>query len=215
VRHFLVYVDDSGNEDVGLLFTAVVVAADAWAGVLRYWKQTRREFADDPELRLPTSFELHSLPFLGRRPLKEYRKRVERRSAVIDTSLPEDPHLAGVVTARAQVELADLALQTAMRAAATAGRSVREIAVVVDGTPSARTLYYRTAHRALDLGQRRIVEDEVIRDSRESHFIQMADICAHCAHALLKGRPGRYLRLAPIVCTATGRPATAEDPGFY
>lgn len=248
MRHYLVYVDDSGNEEHG-------------------------------------------------------------RDAIINNPLPSDPALATVAVARAQVELADLALRTAVKAAASAQQTPADIArsarlpvqdirdwvegerdlhqlasvpclqesntaqtrrglifdrcvdqvaalpgvavltaydastsgeaksdlygrllaavntwlvaddasgtIVVDGTPSARTLYYRTAHRGLDLQQRRILEDEVIRDSSESHFIQIADVCAYCAYLHLKGKPGRYLRLGPVLKTRTGDAATTVDAGFF
>lgn len=87
--------------------------------------------------------------------------------------------------------------------------------VIVDGTPSARTLYYREAHRALKLATRRILEDEVIRDSSESHFIQMADIVAHSAHRLLTGHPANYLQFARVVVTPDGAQPSPEAPGFF
>lgn len=45
---------------------------------------------------------------------------------------------------------------------------------------------YRQVHRELAITTRRIIEDEVLRDSAESHFIQMADACAYAAFFYLK-----------------------------
>ena len=88
--------------------------------------------------------------------------------------------------------------------------------VIVDGTPSARTLYYRDAHRGLDLVSRRILEDEVLRDSSESHFIQMADICAHSAFGLRQRKSDeRYVRLKDVIITADGNAVSNDNPGFY
>ena len=87
--------------------------------------------------------------------------------------------------------------------------------VVVDGTPSARTQYYRDAHRELELADRRVLEDEILRDSSESHFIQMADICAHSAFGLRQHKPERYVRLMRVVHTASGETMSSANPGFF
>ncbi len=55
----------------------------------------------------------------------------------------------------------------------------------------------------------------VLRDSSESHFIQMADICAHSAFGLRQTKPNRYLRLDRVVATADGVPFGAANPGFH
>jgi hypothetical protein len=304
---FLIYVDDSGNETHGVVFSAVVLEASSWADALGCWTRLRRELVAQP-YELPTFFEIHSQGFLSVRPLKELRKDWERREKILAARSP-DPVLESVALARAQVELADVALGRAIEAAAAAGRTVHDVAaaarlpqqdvkdriarrdepsalaerpclretsgagtlrreifgkclaqlarmpsvrvftaatngstgeakaalygcllravddwlrqadalgtVIVDGTPSARTLYYREAHRALALETRRILEDEVIRDSAESHFIQMADIAAHTAHRLRMGEPADYLQLADVIVTSHGGVPTAADPGFF
>lgn len=305
---FMIYVDDSGNEDHGVLFSAVLLPADCWAQALGHWLDLRDELAAAPH-ELPTFFEIHSQPFLSARPLKPMRKATERRQAIL---APEqaDAALQNVALARAQVELSDLVLTSSLQSARAAGKTVQEIAsaaripqqdvadrltagfrepgilahipclaesgngrtrrraifdrcvtqlaalpgvriltaatressgdakaelygrlltavdewladcgswgtVVVDGTPSARTLYYRQAHRSLTRSSRRILEDEVVRDSAESHFIQMADIVAFCAHLLRQGQATRYLQLAEIAITPDGNRPTEIDPGFF
>lgn len=305
---FLVYVDDSGNEDHGVLFSAVLLPADCWAKALGHWLSLRQELAEGAD-QLPSFFEIHSQPFLSARPLKPLRKAMQRRQLILAPG-QADASLQSVALARAQVELSDLALTSSLQSARAAGKTVQEIAaaarlpqqdvddrlsagfrdpgvleqipclaesgnsrkqriaifdkcvtqigalpgvrvltaattassgdakselygclltavdswlaecgswgtVVVDGTPSARTLYYRQAHRSLTRSSRRILEDEVVRDSSESHFIQMADIVAFCAHQLRQGNPARYLRLAQIAITPDRERPTAAEPGFF
>ena len=303
---YLIYVDDSGNEEHGVLFSAVMLPAECWSSALGYWIALRRELANGPG-GLPTFVEIHSQPFLSLRPLKPLRKSLERQAQVLAPSQPNDV-LQSVALARAQIELTDLSLTASVRAAQAAGETMQNIAaaarlpqqdvedrladrdlsalrslpclhetsggrtlraqifercvdqiaalpgvhlmtaatsatsgdakttlygellgavdewlagrdswgtVVVDGTPSARTLYYRQAHRALTRATRRILEDEVIRDSSESHFIQMADIVAYCAHEFRLGRQARYLKLAERVLTPSCHPPSGADPGFF
>ena len=304
---YLIYIDDSGNEKVGTIFSAVVFASSAWTQALDYWIGLRRELAEPP-CGLPSFFEIHSHSFVSLRPLKETRKDFERREKIL-AARADDPVLQSVALARAQIELGEVALSRSIEAAIAAGRRVDQVSavarvpeqdvedrlsgrddpgvleklavlaetggarslrfkafqkcvdqipalpsvriftahtegssgldrtalysrlltaldqwlaekegwgvVIVDGTPSARTLYYREAHRALKLATRRILEDEVIRDSSESHFIQMADIVAHSAHRLLTGHPANYLQFAKVVVTPDGAEPSPEAPGFF
>ncbi len=105
---YVIYVDDSGNEEHGVLFSAVLLPADCWSDALGNWIGLRRELADEPH-KLPTFFELHSQPFLSKRPLKPLRKASERREVQLAPS-QGDPVLQNVALARAQVELSDLVL---------------------------------------------------------------------------------------------------------
>lgn len=304
---FLIYVDDSGNEDIGTLFSAVIVPADSWSTALDYWLGLRNELLSD--FQLPIGFELHARPFLSLQPMQEVDAAQKKRDAILGPkSRDPDSILGAVGLARAQIELSEVGLTNAIRAADAAGRDVSAIAraarlaqedvrealeraydpnrlegveclretagsrttrreifgrlvqqlvnlpdvqvatcfttettgeakirlyehllevlnhwlaeadawgvVIVDGTPSARTLFYRAAHRDLDIGERRILEDEVVRDSRESHFIQMADIAAHCAFMWLKGDHAHYLNLAQVV-HHPGTPPSATEHGFF
>lgn len=59
-----------------------------------------------------------------------------------------------------------------------------------DGTDPAKESELRASHRRLDAHTRRILEDVVPRDSKHSHFIQMADVCAHAALRALRGEEG-------------------------
>jgi hypothetical protein len=305
-RHTIIYVDDSGDDKVGSSMTAVLIPAERWATCLGYWTKLRSELED--RHGLPRHFEIHSNAFLSAHPLKDEHKLRGRRSDII-MHREADALLDMIALARAQVELADVALDHALAAGVKSGRPLKELAaaahlngpdvvnrlerarsieefqeiacltetgsgrrtrrkiynqlldqinalpevtvitvtaedggkgtmsriyahlltvidevlaaeerwgtVVVDGTPSARTIYYRDAHRNLDLGDRRILEDEVLRDSSESHFIQMADICAHSAFGVRQGDTERYRRLKDVVRTADGEPLGDDNPGFF
>jgi len=304
VVSYLIYVDDSGDEEIGDLFSALIIPGRRWSEMLTYWRKLREEL--ERSNGLPPKFELHARSFLSYRPTKELTKEEQRRQRIFE-SRHADPALHAVALARAQIELGDLTLTASLRAARDAGRSDRDIAsvarmpesdvrdrlgggtdvrrlreldcmaenptgrdararmfercvdqlarlpdleivtvytpvrtgptkaalygdlltlindwlaerdavgtVVVDGTPSARTLYYREAHRKLELATRRILEDEILRDSRESHFIQMADIAAYCAYQALRGRPDWYLRLSSAIRGPRDVPPSAEDLG--
>jgi hypothetical protein len=307
-EHFYIYVDDSGDEKNGALFSAVVVSAERWRETLGYWLGLRQQLAAD--YGLPTFFEIHSVGFLSARTLKELTKNYERRETIMNAPTDQDAVLHGVALARAGIELADLQLTRAIEAAHAAERSIQNIAtaarmaqqdvesriahhrrepsvlseiaclqagqsarskrtkifqlcvdqlrqtaglkictvttsessgearaalyghllatidawlagqdawgsVFVDGSPSARTLYYRDAHRALEIATRRILEDEVVRESSESQFIQMADIIAYCAHRARQGQTGHYVCMGASMITPTQTPVTATDLGFF
>lgn len=304
-EHTFVYVDDSGDDAIGVSMSALLLPAENWATCLTYWTGLRAEL--EKAYELPKFFEIHSNAFLSAQPLKDVKAATTRQSVILGTRLV-DPALDAIALARAQLELADLTLNQALAAAAAAGKDPKEVSsaarlnapdvesrlqqarslaefekvpclsnadgarttrrkiykqlldqinafpgvrvltvcatdgkkgtsarvyayllatinellavegrwgtVVVDGTPSARTSYYREAHRELELDDRRILEDEVLRDSSESHFIQMADICAHSAFGLRQGERDRYMRLSEVVHTASGELMTPEKPGF-
>jgi hypothetical protein len=60
--------------------------------------------------------------------------------------------------------------------------------VFMDGDGSDPT--YRTAHRALKLDQRRVIEDAIYLDSKHTQLEQMADLVAWSAYASLDRHPG-------------------------
>jgi hypothetical protein len=306
-KHAFIYVDDSGDDEIGVSMSALLLPAEEWSTCLGYWTETRTELQE--RYGLPKHFEIHSNAFLSAHPLKDLRARAAKQASVL-ASREEDPVLDAIAIARAQLELSDLALDRALAVAESAGKTMLEISsaarlnapdvfdrlgrsrsipefesieclsgtpgsrttrrkiynqlldqinslpgaqvvtvcandgkkgtmgrvyeellrivgellvkderwgtVVVDGTPSARTAYYRDAHRNLELGARRILEDEVLRDSSESHFIQMADICAHSAFGLRQGKGDeRYLRLKRVIVTADGEEVGPGNHGFF
>jgi len=308
-KHTFVYVDDSGDDEIGASMSALLLPAEQWSTCLKYWTRLREQL--DTEFGLPKYFEIHSNAFLSAHPLKDLQAAAARRIDILSSRIEAEPALDTIALARAQLELADVALDQALAAAFQSGRKLREISsaarmnapdvndrlqrgrslaafakieclaetpggrrkrtkiynqlldqinafpgakvitvcaddgtkgamsrvyaellkviedllfgedrwgtVIVDGTPSARTQYYRDAHRGLDLTNRRILEDEVLRDSSESHFIQMADICAHSAFGVRqqKAHGERYLRLKDVIITADGNGVSASNPGFY
>lgn len=307
--HTFIYVDDSGNDEIGVSLTGLLLDAEHWSTCLGYWMALRQRL--ESQDGLPKHYEIHSNAFLSAHPLKDVKHEANRRSDIVRSRL-EDPALDAIALARAQLELADIALNRAISTARDTGKGIAEISsaarmnapdvadrlelarslaefesisclgrtpssrtrrraiykelldqinafpgarvitvtatngakgtlsklyghllevldahlasqgrwgtVIVDGTPSARTLYYRDAHRNLDISARRVLEDEVMRSSGESHFIQMADICAHSAFGLRQRKDTqdrRYLRLKDVVITADSSPFTADRPGFF
>lgn len=306
-EHSFIYVDDSGDDKTGASMSALVIPGERWSQYLGFWMGLRSDL--EARFELPKHFEIHSNAFLSAHPLKDVEAATHRQTDILKSRVLADPTLDTVAIARAQVELADIALNQALAAAQSGGRSLKDISsaarlnapdvndrlqrgrslqefkeikclgdsagarttrrtiydqlldqiasfpdtrvltvcaqdgskgtigriysellrivetllaaderwgtVVVDGTPSARTQYYRDAHRELELTGRRVLEDEVLRDSSESHFIQMADICAHSAFGLRQDKPERYVRLSRVVHTASGETMSGADPGFF
>lgn len=239
--------------------SALLLPAEHWARCLGYWTGLRQSLED--EFGLPKHFEIHSNAFLSGHPLKDVKKSVTRQNDIVMTRIPEDAALDTIALARAQLELADIALDQAIAAAHQEGRPFDKISsaarmnapdihdrlqqarslagfegiaclaktprgrsmrttiydqlldqinafpdakvitacaddgkkgtmsrvyatlltaieavllsearwgtVIVDGTPSARTPYYREAHRGLDLANRRILEDGTARFFRK------------------------------------------------
>jgi hypothetical protein len=59
--------------------------------------------------------------------------------------------------------------------------------MLVDGAMDSGS-HLRTAHRALLVNRRRIVEDAALRRSSDSQLLQMTDICAYAAFQSLQGK---------------------------
>ncbi len=68
--------------------------------------------------------------------------------------------------------------------------------LVVDGRMDGGD-HLRTAHRALRIERRRIIEDPTMRGSSESQLLQMADCCAYSAFQSIQNKAGldeKFLR---------------------
>lgn len=67
-RSYLIYVDDSGNEDVGWIWTAIAHPLELWSDHLNRWLGFRRWLYT--RHRVPADFEIHSQVWLSPEPAK-------------------------------------------------------------------------------------------------------------------------------------------------
>jgi hypothetical protein len=65
-RFYVIYVDDSGNEHVGSLWTALAIPAEWWTEYLGRWLGFRKWLYRTQGV--PASFELHSSVWLSAHP---------------------------------------------------------------------------------------------------------------------------------------------------
>jgi hypothetical protein len=198
----LIYVDDSGHPQTGLVvYGWIEFAPDHWTHVLRAWLDTRKRLWR--ELGIPVTQELHTTEYVNGRgrisrrfPDSHRHKGVEHwkdfgrevavecletlRSAegltVGAVFRPGDPKSLAQTRHEAYSALIDR-FETELDDADALGM------VFMDGDGSDST--YRTAHRALKLDQRRVIEDAIHLDSKHSQLEQMADLVAWSAYSSL------------------------------
>ncbi len=203
----MVYVDDSGNENVGWLWTAFALPFDLWSEYLGRWLSFRHWLFR--QHGVPANFELHSQAWLAVEPakhtnaagqlalvrdgdgelvdiLKRGRARRRARFAVFEKGLKT---IGGFTDARlftvgspstsgaAKLGLYDDLLCFVEGFLSGEGSHAT---FIVDGAHDSGG-HLRSAHRALLIKQRRIVEDAGLRRSSDSQLLQIADFCAHAA----------------------------------
>lgn len=213
-RSFVAYVDDSGNENVGLLWTALAIPLDLWTEYLGRWLSFRHWLYK--EHGVPANFELHAQVWLSVEPAKQTPAEELALVTNPDGQLV-DILQRGKARRRARFEVFEKALQTigtfteaslftTFVAASTGGaklalyddllcfveaflRTERGHATfMVDGAHDGGG-HMRTAHRALLIKRRRVVEDATLRRSSASQLLQMADLCAHSAFQSIQDKP--------------------------
>jgi hypothetical protein len=210
-RSFVVYVDDSGNQDVGVLWTALAIPLDRWSEYLGRWQRFRRFLTH--RHGLPPGFELHGHAWLSQRPAKDLER--DQRALVAGDDGEVLPLLARTTDARqTRFETFEKGLKTIgtftdarILTVFKAGRKgkiglyadllrfleeflTRENAfavVIVDGGHDSGG-HLRRCHRTLDIRTRRIIEDAGLRRSHESHLLQMVDWCAYSAFQTIQDR---------------------------
>jgi hypothetical protein len=207
-RAYVGYVDDSGNEIVGWLWTALALPVDLWGEYLGRWLKFRQWL--NRVHRVPASFELHAQAWLAASPAKETKS--SQQLALIREDADELIPIVqrGRRQRRARFEVFEKALKTIGtftearlftvacpgEASGTAKielyddllclieKCLREeeshLMLMVDGAHDGGG-HLRTAHRALLIEHRRIIEDAGLRRSSESQLLQMADFCAYAA----------------------------------
>lgn len=212
-RAYLFYIDDSGNEDTGWLWTALGHPVELWTEHLRRWLAFRSWLYK--QHRIPARFEVHSQVWLSAEPAKGTsdeqidlvrdddgelievlrRGRAHRRLRfeIFEKGLKTIGSLPGAAlltthtptsTGRAKIDLYD-DLLCFLEEFLSIERGHGTL--VVDGLHDSGG-HIRAAHRALLINRRRILEDASHRSSADSQFLQMADMCAYAALQSIQGR---------------------------
>lgn len=207
---YLCYVDDSGDARSGTTLTALIVEERHWTGVLSAWLVGRREIHGT--FGVPKTKEIHAAELYKGRgsycDTDESNRTFggKQRAAVgrillaalakyanfeiVTMAVPETRK--PLVYARFIAKLEDWAatkdsyLMVFYDGQQGLGKPGEVVSpderqslwdtAIRDATP------YREVHRALDLGDRRIIEDVVMQDSRYSQLIQAADLIAYGAY---------------------------------
>jgi hypothetical protein len=211
-RAYVVYVDDSGNEKVGSLWTALAIPLDLWTEYLGRWLGFRRFLYS--RHGVPASFELHAQAWLAIDPEKHIELKAQRELA-----RPEATLIPVLVKGRAERRLRSQLFETGLKTIGTftdarlltvfksgrrgkiglyqellcfleefLGQEQAHATVVVDGAVDSGG-HFHDCHRALELRSRRVVEDAGMRRSNESQLLQMADWCAYSAFQSIQERP--------------------------
>lgn len=182
---YLVYVDDSGNENQDLL-TALAIPVDDWAEALERWKKFREWV--HTKFGIPPSTELHALDLGtnssdGRGPLVGLRK--EQRNKVAKSAfstLRSTPTLRALSIYKNVPEGSGSLYEPLIEFLGEFCQFHDSFAVVwYDGTAKSLEDITRSVHRALP-DDRRVLEDPRGYSSADSHLIQMADFVAYSAH---------------------------------
>jgi hypothetical protein len=205
-RSYLVYVDDSGNEDVGTLWTALALPHDLWAEYLRRWLSFRQTIYQ--QHGVPASFELHAQVWLSAQPLNQTKQGQLALIRRDDGSFPEVV-LRGKAQRRDRFKTFEKGIRTvgtftdarlfSTFTPSNSGPDKQALYVdllcfiegylaserahgtlIVDGTEDSGA-HLRAAHRALLIKRRRVLEDAALRSSADSQLVQMADFCAYAA----------------------------------
>lgn len=204
-RTYIVYVDDSGSDQVGLLWSALALPFDLWTEYLHRWLGFRRWLYQKHSI--PASFELHAQVWLSTNPR---RNTPEEQLALVGSgeALPQILE-RGKPQRRARFEAFEKGLKTigtftearvfSTFDPATDGPSKAALyddllrfldeylhaegahaTLIVDGTQDGGG-HRLASHRALSITRRRIVEDAGLRSSADSQLLQMADWIAYSA----------------------------------
>ena len=204
---FLVYVDDSGDED-RVLLSALAIPDRRWNGSLRAWLTWRKTLQH--QHRLPVTYEIHSQEWLSASP-EVCWDEAEAGLVAITTQGRDQRRLRfdvfekclKTIGSLADVQLLTLYRQGSNKFAAYDGllawiedflqEQDARATIILDGLDQG--FHYRACHRALKLAKRRILEDPTERKSCDSQFVQMADVCVHAAFQSVAKNEGRDLKV--------------------
>lgn len=209
---YLVYVDDSGDEENDLL-SALCLPVHQWGGYLLSWKKYRRWI--ERQIGLPPSVELHAEELLSRSKMhatdpisgQEYviPERIERtsgqliqRSSIFRTGMKVIGSFseAKLFTCWAAGPNGSTDLYAQVLLPWLEERFLVEDSwgiVWYDGTAESLVDRHRADHRSLPFS-RRVLEDANHESSQHSHFLQMADLCVHAAYKSIRADEGHESR---------------------
>jgi hypothetical protein len=214
-RSYLVYIDDSGNEQVGWLWSAIAHPIELWTDHLGRWLSFRSWLYRT--YLVPASFELHAQVWLSADPAKNTDAQQLARVTQPGGQLVEIVR-KGRASRRARFEVFEKALKTIgslpdaqLFTTSTPNSSgpakfdlyddllcflesffLAEQAhgtLIVDGLHDGGG-HLRRAHRALLIRRRRVVEDASHRASADSQLLQMVDLAAYAALQSIQSKPG-------------------------
>lgn len=214
----LCYVDDSGDSKNGTTLTALIVEDRHWSGLLSAWLEGRREL--HATFGVAKNTELHTFKLLKNRgefcETEEQNKAFHKgtRAAayrMLLTKLARFEHFTVLTVAMKTTRKPEIYSGFLAYLEDWAEERDTHLMVFYDGqqgladdgheltqseqneiweTAVRGAAPYRRAHRDLDLGTRRIVEDVFMQDSRYSQLIQAVDLIAYGAyHTHLDGHP--------------------------
>jgi hypothetical protein len=229
---WLIYVDDSGDEDHDLL-SALCIPSHSWSTYLRRWKKVRRRIEN--RMGLPAAAEFHSSEFLRRRDIegthpetgapysvpfevkrgeKVYTRPVEFEAA-LKTISSMDKALVFTCYRPGPNGSGDLYRHLLSWLDAYLSECNAHGIVWFDGTGIGLTAERKALHRELILESRRILEDAVPTSSEDSHLVQMADAIAHAALQSLRGTsPPHPVRRAYSALNTILVPGGLDGDGF-
>lgn len=204
----MIYVDDSGSEDAGLIvYGWIEVSPEAWRRGLRAWLNMRKKLFLDYSIHVST--ELHCTKYLqGRSQITSGPpSRFKNPSGAIQwKDLGREVGLICLETLR---DCEDVRVGAVYRRTTATGRMYHQEKIAVytllvdklDQELRATDSYgfitmdgedpaYRDAHRALTLDTRHVIEDPAYHDSRTSQWTQMADLVAYTVNIDLNRHAG-------------------------
>lgn len=211
-RMRLFYVDDSGSAEHGglIVYAWVEVSPTSWAPALRTWLDLRKELARD--FGIPVSRELHCTHHTQGRgkvanhpPARHVATSADGTMIVLWKDLGRE---VGERCLRTRTLLPGVRVGSVFRWVPEGGKAwgaakyetYADLVAMIDRELAAEDAFgiitmdgddenYRSAHRALPLATRRVLEDPVAHDSRRSQWAQIADLVAYTVNIHLNRHP--------------------------
>jgi hypothetical protein len=193
---YVAYIDDSGDEDYAV-YAALLVPIETWTKTLRQWLTFRQNLYQS--YSIPADYEIHCKDLIqaGKgtpAPSITYGVNTEasKRRKVLELATARIGSLAGIrMIAEVKTHSTPESCYRSLLKKIDAQMIAEDgwTMAVVDGNGSDGS--HKTAHRALKLDVRRIIEDPWHQDSQLSQFVQMADVAAYMVFQAHRVRESR------------------------